>query len=300
MTRTWTTSAGGAEWTLELARDRLLPGRLVDGRVTVTARRAIAARGLVVTLLGEEHWKYHVTTTDAEGHTQTETRTGRADLPRVPVLVAAPIALAAGETRTFEVQLPVPGLGPATLEADVAGVTWTVEAKLDIEGGRDSSLEVPVRILQPTALLRAGVVHVGEFALFEAADAQAGGVTGSIEIDPVPLVPGQPFRGRLTLRPATSMRLQEIRTELRVKVESTVSGGFYETIVPWTAVVAPAMELATDATIEFTGAVPDVALPTIELPHGRASASVHVILARAWARDPHLVRDLAIATTLEI
>ncbi len=300
MTMTWEAERGGVAWTLVLSTDRLLPGRLVDGHITLAAHRAVEARGLVVTLRGEEHWKYHVTTTDSEGHTHTETRTGHQDQPRVPVLAVAPVALAAGETRELDVQIPVPGLGPATLEADVAGVSWTVEAKLDIEGGRDSSIEVPVRILQPTALLRAGVVHVGEFALFEAADAQAGGVGGSIRIDPVPLVPGQPFRGQLTLRPSAPMRLQEIRMELRVRVESTVSGGFDQTIVPWSAVVAQAMELASDQVIEIAGTVPDVALPTIELPHGRAAAELHVILARAWARDPHLVRDLAIATTLEL
>jgi hypothetical protein len=297
---TWTGSSGGVDWSLVLERDRLLPGRLVHGQVTISARRRVEARGLVVALRGEEHWKYHVTTTDAQGHTRTETRTGRQDLPPEPVLLASPVALAAGEARTFELQLPVPGLGPATLEADVAGVSWRVEAKLDIASGFDSSIEVPVRVLQPTALLRAGVVHVGEFALYEAADAQAGGVAGSIELDPVPLVPGEPFRGTLTLRPDTPMRLQEVRLELRVKVESTVSGGFDETVVPWSAVVAPAMELAGEQRIEVAGTVPDVALPTIELPHGRASAAMHVILARAWARDPHLVRDLAVATTREL
>jgi hypothetical protein len=210
------------------------------------------------------------------------------------------VSLAAGETRTLPFQLPVPPLGPATLEAEVAGVSWSVEAKLDIAGGMDASIEVPVRILQPTALLRAGVVHVGEFALYEAADARAGGVTGSIALDPVPLVPGQPFRGRLTLRPDSPLRLQEIRVELRVKVESTVSGGLDETIVPWSAAVAPAMDLGGEQAFELRGTVDDVALPTIELPHGRASAELHVILARAWARDPHLVRDIAVATTLEL
>lgn len=296
----WTASGGGVDWRLELDRDRLLPGRLADGRVTLAARHDVSARGLVVTLLGEEHWKYQVTTSDGQGHTRTETRTGRQDLPRVPVIVAEAVALSAGETRTLTFQLPVPPLGPATLDADVAGVSWSVEAKLDIAGGMDSSIEVPVRILQPTALLRAGVVHVGEFALYEAADAQAGGVAGSITLDPVPLVPGQPFRGRLALRPAASMALQEVRVELRVKVEATVSNGLDQTLVPWSAVVSPAMSLAGEQAFELAGTVPDVALPTIELPHGRASAELHVILARAWARDPHLVRDIAMATTLEL
>ena len=300
MTTAWTGSSGGVDWRLELERDRLLPGRLVDGRVTVTTRHPVDARGLVVSLVGEEHWKYQVTTTDAQGHTHTETRTGHEALPPEPVMVASPVSLAAGETRAWPFQLPVPALGPATLEADVAGASWSAEAKLDIAGGLDSSIEVPVRILQPTALLRAGVVHVGAFALYEAADAQAGGVSGSIELDPVPLVPGQPFRGRLVLRPDGALRLQEVRVELRVRVEATVSGGLNETLVPWSAVVAPAMELAGERTFELSGTIDDVALPTIELPHGRASAELHVILARAWARDPHLVREVALATTLEI
>ncbi len=296
----WERTDGGVAWRLELARDRLLPGRLVDGQVTVTAQRGVEARGLVVTLRGREHWRYETTTTDADGHSRTETHTGHQDMPSVPMMLASSITLAAGEMQTHPFQLPVPGLGPATLEAKVAGVDWIVEAKLDVAGGMDASIEVPVRVLQPTALLRAGVVHVGEFALYEAADAQAGEVTGTIWLEPVPLVPGEVFRGRLTLRPGAPMRLQEIRVELRVAVEATVSGGLRETLVPWSAVVAPTMELATDQVLEFAATLPDVALPTIDLPHGRAAAEVHVILARPWARDPHLVRDLAIATTLEV
>lgn len=300
MTRTWEGSSGGVAWALELARDRLLPGRLVDGRVTVTARRDVDARGLLVTLRGEEHWRYDVTTTDAQGHPHTETRTGRADLPPEPLLVSGPLRLVAGETRTFDLSLPVPGLGPATLEATEAGLAWMVEAKLDIPGGSDSSMEIPVRIMQPMALLRAGVVDVGAFALYEGADAVAGEVTGSISLDPVPLVTGAAFTGRLALRTASPLRLQAIRVELRVLVESTVSGGRKETIVPWSAIAAGATDLAGDTTLDISGTLADTALPSIELPHGRASAQVHVILAKAWARDPHLVRDVALATTSEL
>lgn len=300
MNGAWDGSSGHVAWHLELARAVLLPGRLVEGSVTVTARGGVEARGLVVTLRGEEHWRYDVTTTDAQGHTHTETRTGRQDLPPEPVMVSGPLTLAAGDTRTFPFALPVPALGPATLEATEAGVTWTVEAKLDIPGGTDSSIEVPVRVAQPVALLRAGVVHVGEFALYPGADAEAGDVTGSVVLDPVPLVSGEPFTGHLVLRPAGALSVQEIRVELRVKVESTVSGGRHETLVPWATVVAQAMDLAGDEAIDFAGRLGDAAVPTIELPHGRASAEVHVILARAWARDPHLVRDVAIATTSEL
>ena len=43
----WETTSHGVAWQLELERDRLLPGRLVAGRVTVSASGDIeAARAL--------------------------------------------------------------------------------------------------------------------------------------------------------------------------------------------------------------------------------------------------------------
>ena len=298
--KSWAASSGGVDWRLELELDRLLPGRLVNGTVTVTARKAISARGLVVSLLGDEHWRYDVQVSDGQGHTHTETRTGHAALPPEPVMVSGPVAFGAGESRSFAVAIPVPGLGPATLDATEAGVTWTVEAKLDIPGAMDSSIEVPVWICQPVALLKAGVVRVGEFALYEGADAVAGEVSGSIVLDPAPLVAGAAFTGKLGLTPAAPLKLQEIRVEVRVTVRATVSGGRSETIVPWAAVVSGPGTLSGGTSIDVSGTLPDVALPTVELPHGVASAQVHVILAKAWARDPHLVRDVAIATTSEL
>ena len=53
-------------------------------------------------------------------------------------------------------------------------------------------------------------------------------------------------------------------------------------------------------TLDVAGVLGDRPLPTIELRHGRAHAEFHVILARAWARDPHLVRGVAVATTRDV
>jgi hypothetical protein len=50
----------------------------------------------------------------------------------------------------------------------------------------------------------------------------------------------------------------------------------------------------------FNGELPKLWLPTIRLPHGKADAEFHVILAKAWAQDIHLVRDVAIASTTEL
>ena len=159
---------------------------------------------------------------------------------------------------------------------------------------------MPVRVHQPTALLRAGVVRVAEFALYPEADAAADGFAGSVWLDPAPLCIGAPFSGRLTLRAAPPRKVQEVRVELRVRAESTVSGGRDETITLWTGRVVGPGEFGGPQTIEFAGTVPDTWLPTLQTEHGRSSAQIHVIVATAFARDPHLVRDVTICSTTEL
>lgn len=299
----WTGSSHGADWRLELERRELLPGRLVAGRLDVTSHATIDARAIVVALRAEEHWKHEVTTTDAQGRTSTHVETERHEVVREPVQVEGAIQLGVGEARTWTFELPVPPLGPATLEAEVAGLDWTIEAKLDVPGGIDSGIEGEVRVLQPVALLRAGAVPLGQFALFGPADVIADDVTGTVTLDPVPLCSGRPFTALVRLAAGSAKRLQEVRAELRVRVEATVPGGLDETIVAWSGslpIVELPGEAAGEQALELAGTLSEQALPTIELPHGRAGATFHVILATAWAPDPHLVRDVAIATTLEI
>lgn len=299
MTAVFDDSSHGVDWRLELDRDALLPGRLVAGKVSVVSNGTVDARALIVALRAIEHWQYEVTTTDANGHTSSHTETKRQELVFEPVQLAGEIHLGPGETRDWSFELPVPPLGPATLEARVAGLSWTVVAKFDVPGGFDSSIERPVRVLQPTALLRAGAVHVGEFAMYGAADVGADGVSGSVTVDPAPLCEGQPFRGTITLHSARARKLQEIRVEIRVRVKATVSSGLEETITRWMDVIQ-ADSLQGDRTIEIAGQLDGPSLPSIELPHSQTEATLHVILATAFAPDPHLIREVAIATTQEL
>ncbi|HEX3427293.1 MAG TPA: sporulation protein [Candidatus Limnocylindrales bacterium] len=296
----WRHSSQGVEWQLTLERDRLIPGRLTSGTVTITSGGDVDARALVVALIAVEHWQHEEHSTDAQGNTTTRTVTTKQELRREPVQLSGPVQLGRGDTRTFPFEMPVPPLGPASLEAKVAGMTWVLEAKLDRPGWPDSSIEAPVTVVQPVALLRAGVVDVGEFALYPEADAGAGDLSAAITLDPLPLCSGSPFHGSVILRTAELRKLQEIRAEIRVHVEATVSSGKNETITAWAATVVPALEVQGERVIDFQGSLPATPLPTIELPHGRASAAFHLILATAWARDPHLVRDVTIATTLEL
>jgi hypothetical protein len=296
----WTESSHGIDWAVELERADLLPGRIVRGRLRLTARDAFAADALRIGLTATEHWKHEETYTDAQGHVQTRIVTSHGEVVREPVVLLAPVSLTAGETRELAFEQPVPPLGPASLEADVAGVEWIFEAKLDVPGGFDSRTERVVTVHQPTALLRAGAVPVGEFALYDSADFADGEVSGSIELYPVPLVCGAPFRGRAIIKASGALKLQEIRAELRVDVEATVSGGQKETITAWEAVLLPEGTLGGDRTIEFEGQLPERPLPTVELLHGRTAARFELILAIAWAPDRHLVRDVAVATTAEL
>jgi hypothetical protein len=301
MTVSISTHEGSFQLTLELDGDRLLPGRLVDGRFRVVADAVGGEfREARVTLVGKERWRYDETVTDSEGHSHTETRTAAADLPHVPVQLSGPTTFAPGESRDYAFQIPVPSLGPATFQGTELEVEWTLQAKLDVPGF-DPNVDLPIVILQPTALLRAGVVTVAEFALYAAADGEADGIKGSIWLDPSPLCVGTPFKGRLELETGAARKVQEVRLELRVRAQATVAGGRAETITLWTAQLAGEGDFGGGAmSFSFESVVPERWLPTIETPHGRADAQFHVVIAMAWARDPHLVRDVAICSTTEI
>ncbi|HET9344400.1 MAG TPA: hypothetical protein VFO05_01760, partial [Candidatus Limnocylindrales bacterium] len=180
-----------------------------------------------------------------------------------------------------------------------AALTWRIEVKLDVPGF-DPDVSMDVVVLQPTALLRAGVVDVGQFALFPSADVAGADARGSIALDPVPLCIGAPFGGLLSVSTGRQ-KLQEVRLELRTRVEVTDVSGKEEDITLWSGRVAGEGEFGgTEAAMAFDGALPDRWLPTIRLPHSRADGRFHVILAKAWAQDTHLVRDVAICSTVDL
>jgi hypothetical protein len=293
----WDDRSHGVDWRLELDRALLLPERLVGGRLRISSDHAVEARALVVTLRAEEHWRHRETTTDGRGHTTTRVVTSTEDAVRIPVEVSGPLRLEAGHPFEVAFELPVPPLGPASLEADDLGLDWAIEAKLDIDDSFDSRIERAVAVAQPGALLHAGVVRLGEFALYDSVDVGDGDVAGSIELHPALLVCGEAFTGTAMVHASGSIRLQEIRAELRVTVKATVSGGEEEEITAWAGQLSPAIELAGTQTFALAGTLPARLLPTIELPHGRTDATFRLILAKALAADTHLVRDVAIATT---
>jgi hypothetical protein len=294
-----TVSNGGVDFELTMDRRELLPGQLAAGTVRLRFRRDITVRGIIASLIATEQWQWRRTQTDSKGQMTTHTVTERDELRRLPVLLAGPGTHVAGETTEFSLELPVPPLGPATFEGTVSRMTWDLEVKLDVPGF-DASIVTDVVVLQPTALLKAGVIDVAQFALWPSADAASNGARASIALDPVPLCIGAEFGGLLSIATAVT-KLQEIRLELRLKVEATVSSGLDEEITLWSSAIAGEGEFGgVDKAMAFDGTLPATWLPTIRLPHGRSNAQFHVILAKAWAPDTHLVRDVAICSTTEL
>ena len=229
-------SDGGVDFELTMDRRELLPGQLATGTVRLAFRHAVEFRGIVASLTATEQWQWERTSQGANGQTTTEKVTERQELQRLPVQLEGPGSHGPGETRDLRLEMPVPPLGPATFEATVSRLTWRLEVKLDVPGF-DPSIETDVVVLQPTGLLKAGVIDLAEFALWPSADADSDGAHASIALDPVPLCIGAQFGGTLSIVTGAT-KLQEVRLELRAKVKATVSSGYSEEITLWTAQVA--------------------------------------------------------------
>jgi hypothetical protein len=291
-------TGGGVDWRVDLEDEGdLLPGRAARGHLEMTVEDDIEARGLLATLVGTEQWQY--AQTDRNGATHTVTRTK--ELPRIPIQLLGPTAFGVARGASIDFTIPVPALGPATFEGTVSRLSWELEIGLDVPGV-DRRINVPVRILQPTALLRAGVLDLPQFALYPSADVTDGDITGSIALEPVPLCPGRPFSGSVTIALAEALELQEIRFEIVLHARATVASGLKEDVTLWAGRIAEGVRLEgeTSTPFEVAGVLASGAYPSSRLPHGAADAKVRIVLARAWARDAHLERDVAVCTTTEV
>ena len=289
---------GGVDWQVELERETVLPGTVVRGRVTLTPRGRLETRSCVAALIATEQWKYQQTERDSEGHTRTVTRTRTEELRRLPVQLLPATVLEAGQSRTLDFEVPVPPTGPASFEGDVSRLTWDLEVKLDMAGGVDPAAVTPVIVLQPTGLLSAGAVNTGQFGLWEQVEGSTGPIGYRLGLKPVPLCIGRPFTGSLELGADIGGRLREVRLELKVRAEATVSGGLSEEHLLF------AGRLPSDGGLragrhDWSGTVETRWLPSIDLPHGRARARFDIVIDRPLARDEHLSRDVALASTTE-
>ena len=298
--------ADNDRWTASLDPPILIPGRTARVALQYTPHRDHESRGVTAVLRCVERYRYSrtETRTGANGAITTHrvTKTGQEELAGLETTLAGPDRFVRGQPETWQFEVEVPELGPATFEGDVLRCDWTLEAKVDIPMGLDERIEHPVRVAQPKALLRAGVVATGQYGLFEEAPANVDHFPAQIRLEPTPICLTEPVAGSFTVETAEQIEVQEVRLELRVKAEVTVRGGHEEEILVGLGHLDAGSGSFGGAfgTHRFHADAHDAWLPSIDLPHGRGRGEFHVILARAWAPDIHYVREVALATTSEL
>jgi hypothetical protein len=293
-------------WRLELDPPVLLPGRPAAVTVTYTSYRDLETRGVFASLRCVERYRYDRTESSAGANgamnTRRVTHTDHHEIHRLDFELAGPGRLVAGQPETWRFTVDVPGLGPATFEGEELRCDWFLEAKVDLPMRIDERIEVTVPVAQPTALLQAGVVDTGQYGLFEEAPVNVDAHPAQVRLEPVPVCLGQPFTGSFTVETPEPIEVQEVRLELRMQAQVTVRGGRSEEIL----VQHGRLDTNTGrfggpfGVHPFSADAVEAWLPTIDLPHGRARATFHVILALSWAPDIHYIREVAVATTREL
>ena len=286
-------------WAVQFDPPVLLPGRPVAASFTYTPDRDHDGRAVRASLRCRESYRYSRTEgTGSNAHRVT--RTAVEELARIEAELAGGQHFVRGQPVSWQVSFDVPELGPATFEGDALRCDWTLEANIDVPMGIDPRMEETVRVAQPMALLRAGVIDTGQFGLFETAPVNLDALPAQIRLEPVPVSLQSPFEGAFTVEAGIGA-VQEVRLELRVLSEVTVRGGHHDEIVAWRGVLAgPGQFGGPLAEHTFTAEGTGAWLPTVDLPHGRSRGQFHVILAQEWAPDIHYVRDVALATTTEL
>ena len=295
------TEQRGGEWSVELDPPILLPSRPVRVHVRLVSDRDREARGVVASLVCEETYRYD-RTERAGNTTRTVTHTDHDELSRTEIQLGGPLSLRAGKVLDWNFEVNAPDLGPASFEGTELRCDWTLEVKADLPRALDASIRLPVHVGQPVALLRAGVLDLGQYALFEEAPVNTDALPAQLRLEPVPICLGEPFSGRLSLETAAPVDVQEVRLELRVRAEVSVMGGRREEITFDVGRLA-GNEAAFGGAFqqhEFSAVLERGWLPSVDLPHGSARARFHVILARARRPDVHYVRDVAISTTSDL
>jgi hypothetical protein len=299
-------TGGGVQWTLALQSPVVRPGDAIVGAVSFIPERDIDARGLIVSLVGTERYRY-TERTNRSGSMSSNSREDTNDIVRQDVPLDGPNRYPARQPVQRNFQLAVPPMAPPTFESSNLGVKWRLEVRLDT-GGRDPSTEQPVIILEPAgrvASQRAGLPVAPRF------DGTDDGRPYAVWLDPAPLILGAPFSGAIDL--TQPLEGGDVRVELKVDVEAGSGFGTvgsltsaiilgsgdsnsHESVVVWRGPVSPGVGAAGWYRYVFQGTLPQTPVPTLDVPHGKAHATFALVVPRRMRPDVRYAREIALAT----
>ena len=302
MTVTTNRSDGGVDFRLDLDTDRLLPGRIATGSVHLDVRRR--DRGPGHRREPDRHRDVAARRTrrpTPTGHAHTETHTVSEELQRFRSCSPGRVPSPPARRASFKFELPVPPSGSGHVRgdrepADVAGRGQARRAR--------ASIPTSSRRRRPPAdRAAAGRRHRRRRVrpLRRRPTLRRRRCERSIALDPVAAL-----HRRAVRRPAVTIatgRQQAPGGPPRAAVSKSrrpsrpAERGDHAVDRPRRRRGRVRRRRRSDRVRRRAAGT---WLPTIRLPHGRADAQFHVILAKAWAPDTHLVRDVAICSTTEL
>ncbi len=264
-------------------------GNGIHGRLSVTARRDITARGALIRLVGlrlaEERRSDE--DRDSEGRvTRSESWVeANGDLfEQLPFnQPALPSSLAAGEHFETEFTLPAPRLGPPSAHAGSALIAWALDARWDVAMGGDERVAALVDVKQNIDYLRSGAVRLAPGALFDAW--QAG--DASIAVKPLPpIMAGSEIEVSITWPGAGSGRGGRVELQADVEAPNDVKN-----LVLFSQAVDPD---AFRGGVTVRIPIPHDAPPTLALDRLNVNYIIRALVDRKLRSDLAVERALAV------
>jgi hypothetical protein len=270
-------------------REPVRIGEGIAGRLSVTARRDIRARGAMIRLVGvrlseqQRSRDQH----DTQGRVTSSEQWVEVDGDRFEHLPFSepplPASLAAGERVDVDFNLPAPRLGPPSGHLGSAIIAWAVDARWDIAMGGDESVAALVDVRQNIDYLRSGAVRLAAGALYDAW--QVGDAT--IAVSPLPpAVAGSVIDVTVTWPGASSGRGARLELQADVDAPNGISK-----LVVWSTPVDPAA-LRQGLTVRMP--IPADAPPTMAARNVGVSYRIRALV------DRHLRSDLAVERAIAV
>jgi hypothetical protein len=264
-------------------------GEGISGRLRVTARRDIRARGALLRLVGvklaEQARSYEER--DKDGHvTRSDhwVEVGGGLFEQLPFNTPPlPATLSAGQQLEVDFLIPAPRLGPPSGHLGSALLAWAVEARWDVSLGGDERVAALVPVGQNIDYLRSGAVRLGQGALFDAW--QVGDATIAVRPLP-PAVAGSELEVTVNWPSVGSGRGG--RLELQADVQAPVG---LKGLVLWSAAIDPS---AFRGGLTMTIPIPADAPPTLEAQGIAVGYRLRALVDRAFRSDLAIERALAV------
>lgn len=283
-------SSGGLDGVITIHNpDAIRIGEGITGRLAVTARRDIRARGGVLRLVGALLTEQRESREDRDSEGRVTHREDWVEVhgklfEQLPFTdTPLPPQLVAGEHFEAEFTVPAPRLGPVSGHLGSAVLAWAIEARWDIPLHGDERVAVPVRIGQNIDYLRSGSVRLEAGAMF---DAWTVG-DGTIAVKPLPpIVAGSEIEVTVNWPSAGSGRGARFELQANVEAPNAIKG----IVLSSNAVDAAAFR--SGAT--FRVLMPADAPPTL-VDHGVAvNYRLRALVDRAFRSDLAIERALAV------